>query len=110
MGASHEWINQQHRAGAARQGGESRGRWLSESRSPLRTYFTPAVCPAYTGESHFSSSGRVPLITPKNSFCNASAIGPRRPLPMVILSIDRIGVILETGSYRNYPSAIGGIT
>ena len=49
------------------------------------------------------------MITPKNSFCSRSAIGPRRPLPIVIRSTERIGVISDThidGRRRVIPAAV----
>src|SRR5690349_6955855 len=65
-----------------------------------------AVAATWHGVSQPCLSSRVPLITPKNAFCNCSATGPRLPLPIVILSIDRIGVISAAVPLKNTSSAM----
>ena len=58
-----------------------------------------------TGVSQSWVSGKSPRKMPKNRFCSASVIGPRLPLPTVILSIERIGVISTAVPQKNASSA-----
>ena len=51
-------------------------------------------------------SGTSPLITSKKARCRASVIGPRRPAPILILSIERIGVISAAVPTQKSSSAI----
>src|ERR1035441_10776557 len=78
-----------------------------ENRFRLR-YFTAAA--AYTGESQPCRSGRVPLITPKNSVCSFSVTGPRCPLPMVMRSMERMGVISAAVPEKKTSSAMYSIS
>src|ERR1051326_5677778 len=63
----------------------------SSGLHPRSVFYAAAA--TWHGVNQPCLSSRVPLITPKNAFCSCSAIGPRLPLPIEILSIDRIGVI-----------------
>ena len=62
--------------------------------------------PSYTFVSQLYLSSISPLKMPKKRFCNFSAIGPRRPSPILILSIERIGEISAAVPVKNTSSAM----
>jgi hypothetical protein len=61
---------------------------------------------SYTGVSQPCRSGISPSVRPKNSTWRRSVMGPRRPAPMVTLSIERMGVISAAVPVKKTSSAM----
>src|SRR5260370_3737031 len=52
-----------------------------------------AATGALTGVSQLWRSGFGPFVVPKNSACNVRGVGPATPLPVLVWSAERMGVI-----------------
>ena len=63
-----------------------------------------------TGSSQPYLSGVAPVNRPKNAFCSFSVTGPRRPLPTVMRSTERMGVISAAVPVKNSSSAMYSIS
>src|SRR5258708_13832407 len=76
----------------------------------IRRQSPRAVSWILTGVSQLCLSAALPLVMAKNCSWIAFVIGPREPLPITILSIDRIGVISAAVPAKKISSATYSIS
>src|SRR6266436_6470495 len=84
------------------------GGLLGSRRSRAR--YTATGLGAFTAESQPWRSCLLPLVIAKNSFCSFSVMGPRKPRPIWIRSIERTGVISTAVPEKNTSSAMYSIS